>query len=177
MAATLEAQKRRSLADWKRRGVYDVTLPSGMEVSIRYPDLMMMATSDAMPERLRALAVKQARGDTLADDAPPSPEQEEERSREELKMLEEMREFLHHLVVAMVTEPELSYEDVADLPPEDRDMLIAIAQRERDTDAKGRLLGVVPLNAFDRFRVRHSCTPDCPSCEKVRDDFSLLDVR
>jgi len=90
--------------------------------------------------------------------------------------LQKVVQLLDFLILEMVVEPKLTQDDVDLLPGEDRELLIEIAQRERDTDAVGRRLGVEPLSRWETFRHRHHCAEDCDGCQAVLSDFSTVDV-
>jgi hypothetical protein len=54
-----------------------------------------------------------------------------------------------------VAEPDITPEDVPDLPVLDRDMILEFALRQRDTDAVGhQLYGLEKLDSWVRFRRR-----------------------
>jgi hypothetical protein len=176
-----DLERRPSADAWKARGTYLCAMHSGVEVTIRYPDLQLLLLNDAIPERLQAIALKQVYGedDDLLSvpevaDKPPlaKPEDEAEKLRRQLEETKQMSALLDQLIVEMVVEPKLRIEDVPQLPPEDRALLIAIAQREQTVDALGRSLGVAPIQRLDRFRRLHDCAPGCPACETLRLELS-----
>jgi hypothetical protein len=144
-----------------------------MVVKIRLPDLTRLLKNDLLPERLRAVALKQAFADVEPE---PQSENGSTNDAERYETAKEMATLLDWLVADMVLEPELTQDDVETIPGEDRDMLVAIAQRERDIDALGVTLGVEPLSRWDTFRRFHECAEDCPACQKVRGDYSSIEL-
>lgn len=171
---TPQASQRKpgSKDQWAKRGIHIVTLPSGMVVKIRLPDLTRLLKNDLLPERLRAVALKQAFAEVEPEPASDNGTRDEER----YQTAKDMASLLDWLVADMVLEPQLTQEDVETIPGEDRDMLVSIAQRERDTDHLGVTLGVDPLSRWDTFRSQHKCPENCAACEKVRQEFSSVEL-
>lgn len=174
-----------SKGSWISASVHQITLPSGARVKVQMPDLSRLIRSDLLPEDLRAAALRRAFDDLEV--APPldpnvgnDPEKMQKALEERFAMAKQLVQFLDFLLTEMMVEPKLSMEEVAKIPGEDRDMLIAIAQRERNTDARGVRLGVAPLNAFHEFRELHGCVdrePEgCPSCQTLQQLFSSADL-
>lgn len=123
---------------WKRRTVHEnVTLPSGMVVSLKLPNLSHLLKAGEIPNPLVDAAI------TFAREKP-------EVSRE---LIEQEGEFLEWLVPTMLVDPEVTSEDVKDLPPEDLQLLGAFAARAADQDAVGAHLGGLHTNReWRRFR-------------------------
>lgn len=173
-----------SVEQWKQKGVHQATLTTGAEVSIRIPNLAQLVKHDAIPESLRAAALREISTDGMHDHAT--------LTREEVGALYQLYEFL---VVEMLVDPKLAppvFEmhpkeegseelvevcvdrgDVEHLPAEDLDLLIALATRQRNTDALGRVLGVMPLSRLATFREEHGCDPGCEACARVQQRLSL----
>jgi len=167
---------------WVKRGIHRVTLPSGAVVKIKFPDLSRMLRNDALPENLRAIALRQAFND-LDMETPAGPmtdAQRKEQEEERLKLAREVVEMVDALIMEMLVDPVMTKEEVAEIPGEDRDMLNEIAQRERNTDALGVRLGVAPLSLFHEFREQHGCLehePEgCEACQKVQQRLSSVDL-
>jgi hypothetical protein len=60
---------------------------------------------------------------------------------------------MEFLLPKMVLEPTITPEDVKDIPTEDKEMLVAFANRARDLDAVGHhLAGLERLADWRRFR-------------------------
>lgn len=171
---TRSTSKVTTKARWLKKGHHTVTLYSGETVKITIPNLAMMIRLGLIPLRLRSLAMRAARGEELLP--PPQDEGSSEVSDEEYEGLQKMVELLDFLIMQMVVEPKLEQEDVDLMPTEDRELLISIAQRERDSDAVGRTLGVEPLSRWETFRREHRCAPDCPQCEASIQAHSSVDV-
>lgn len=132
-----------NVAKWKKNRVHpDITLPSGQKVSIQVPNLPEMLRNGEVPNPLVKYA-QDAANELSGLSA-------EEFSMEKLK---EATDFLRWLVSATVKEPELTPEDVPELPAEDVDMIVEFAMRGRDTDALGHhLAGLEKLPAWRQFR-------------------------
>lgn len=127
------AQKLTKTA-WKARKRHTVILPSGVEVQIELPNLPLLIKTGRIPNELIQQAVKTA--------AAP-----DEVTREQI---EEQYDFYRTLVVLTVKDPELTPEDVDELPFEDVEMIVEFATRARDMDAAYRHLG--GLEKVDSFR-------------------------
>ncbi len=173
-----------SKSAWAKRAVHAITLPSGMAVKIRIPNLGQLIKRDMIPQRLQGVALQQiltgaALGpDTAGAENGASPEEKVEAQREMVRGLIELTEWL---VVEMVVEPKIELDDLPGFPQEDLDMLVSIAQRERDTDALGVRLGVTALSRWEVFRRHHGCEKrevelgageECPDCQAVRGELS-----
>ena len=172
------ARKTATKTSWLKSGTHTITTYTGHVIRIKYPNLALMMRVGLVPTHLRAVALKVARGEinvssrevTVGEDLP---EPEGEAAYEEMLKLVEL---LDLLIMEMVLEPKLSQEDVDAMPGEDRDLLLAIANRERDVDAVGVRLGVEPLSRWDNFRGRHNCPEDCRPCQAVRQFYSSVDL-
>lgn len=129
------------LSAWKRAaGPAQVTLPSGTKVGIVIPDLPEMLRAGHVPNEL----VK------FAQDT-----QEAIKGVEEfdLEKITEATDFMRFMVAATVRDPDISPDDVPDLPTLDRDMILEFAMRQRDVDAVGHQLHGLELVAeWRRFR-------------------------
>ena len=118
-----------------------VTLPSGTVVTVQIPNLPLMLKTGQLPNQLVEAAVSQqnlaAKGNL-------------EVTRE---MIEEQWDYYSFLVSKTVAEPELTQEEVAEIPAEDVEMLVEIATRQRDMDAVYRhLAGLEQQETFRQFR-------------------------
>lgn len=187
---------------WKRqnRAWHAVTPPSGMtDMKLRVPSLSDLIANEAVPERLRAIALKSAahpaglRGviaDTLAaqNEAEAKPEGDPEKKtledalqNEDLKQaIEDVVEIQKRLIVGNVSVGGelLTDEDLDDpeFPSVDAEWLGGVMLRELDVDARGVRLGIEPLDRWARFRDFHECTPDCSACQALQDEFSSVDL-
>jgi hypothetical protein len=161
------------LGEWKRRGTYPVACPSGIEVTVRIPDVSELAVDESLPDHLRAFALKATMGELEQDLERQDGESDEARVGRQIDTIRELQTFKRAVVSRMiVADPQPTADDLDGVPHDDLDMLYAIAMRERETDALGRWVGVEPLRRFERFRSLHDCPPRCPSCEEVRLEFS-----
>lgn len=118
-----------------------VTLPSGTVVTVQIPNLPLMLKTGQLPNQLVEAAVSQqnlaAKGNL-------------EVTRE---MIEEQWDYYSFLVSKTVAEPELTQDEVAEIPAEDVEMLVEIATRQRDMDAVYRhLAGLEQQETFRQFR-------------------------
>lgn len=131
--------------NWKKARVHeDITLPSGAKVDIVLPNLPALAKSGALPNELVEVATKAA----STGEVPPD-------------LLEQLDAYHKFLVVHTVHKPEITTEDVPELPAEDVDMLIQFATRQIDTDAIGHhLAGLETVKSFREFRGLDSSFPN-----------------
>jgi hypothetical protein len=157
-----------SLDAWREAGVHLAQLETGAWVKFRFPDLSELAAAGKVPEELKAIALARiARelklllepGEELPEDAEATMDQEKMAANAELN---------YWLLSQMLVEPEISPEEAASLPTEDRTLLIDLAERTRDTDARGVVMGVVPQSWGAAFREAHRCGPDCEGCLELR---------
>jgi hypothetical protein len=133
-----------SKSAWKKANSHTITLPSSKVVTIKLPNLPEMIKGGSFPNALIPIAVKRI--------------QEEEITADKIKELADYHRFLIH---KMLLSPTVEEEDVPDLPPADIDMLISIANRERDMDAVGHhLSGLETVDSFKRFRGIDSSSED-----------------
>lgn len=182
---------------WKKqnRAWHSATPPSGMTgLKLRIPSMSDLMADEAIPERLRAIALKTVghpnglRGvvtDSLKEqnDAEDKGEKtlEDALQNEELKQaIEDVVEIQKRLIVGNVTvdgEP-LTLEDLEDpdFPTIDAEWLGGVMLREIDFDAKGVRLGIEPLDRWAQFRHFHDCDPNCSACSALQDFFSSVDL-
>lgn len=132
---------RKTKAAWGKKRVHeDVTLPSGMVVDIKLPNLNKLLKAGEIPNPLADAAIEFANA------------QSQQVTRE---VLENSFEFACWIVPRTVTAPEITQADVEDdlIPPEDLDMLAGFIARTLDMDAVGHHLGGLETNQdFRRFR-------------------------
>jgi hypothetical protein len=122
---------------WAKKGVHEgVTLPSGMVVTIKLPNLPAMLKADTVPNDL----IDQAISFQSATEVTP-------------QMLKDQWDFIKWIVPITVAEPTITEDEVADLPAEDVDMVAGFASRTIDVDAIGHHLGGLETSdAWRRFR-------------------------
>jgi len=127
---------------WKKAAVHEgVTLPSGTVVSIKLPNLSLMLKTGNIPNSLVEAAVEMQNAMS--------------RGTAEItkEMIEQQWDYYSFLVAKTVVEPEITQEEVADIPAEDVEMLVEFATRQRDIDAVYRhIAGLDKMESFRRFR-------------------------
>lgn len=106
------------VSTWKAKSVMRITLPSGVDVDIRIPNLANILMSGELPNNLREIALAELSGKTKT-----------ELTEDHLRA---NAQFVRHLVIATVVNPKLEDADLDDLPQSDIDVLAAIANREVD---------------------------------------------
>jgi hypothetical protein len=145
----------------------------------------MLVAAGKVPEHLRAIAGARIANELklLIDPGSDEPALDEEK----LRMNHQLNLWLLTQMVAQVAAPECEsdengiptkWEDAGltpelveqYVPAEDQELLIALAERMRDTDARGVVMGVMPLSRLARFRAAHGCGEDCAACESIRNE-------
>lgn len=135
-----EPTKTASLSEWKKAAKHSVTLPSGVRVGLKIPDLAALIEAGDIPQNLLDAALSVTGG----DQAPQKPTKE---------FILQEKEFTDRLVLASVVEPKITDSDLPDLPFPDRVMIVEIATRQRDLDAEGHHIGGLHKSAaFRSFR-------------------------
>lgn len=126
-----------SKSNWKKSRVHEgITLPSGVAVDIQIPNLPALVRGGALPNDLLEVATKAAVSGEVPSD-----------------LLEKLDDYHKFLVAKTVVKPEVSEEEVNDLPTEDIEMLVGFATRARDTDAIGHhIAGLEKVAEFRQFR-------------------------
>jgi hypothetical protein len=173
-----------SADEWKaraKRGPFDATLPSGIKVTFRIPDSNALLRADRLPDRLTEIA-------TMAAAYPGGAEgymedlalQSARGSLDEQKLRQVVRaglELRDWLVAEMLIEPEIEAGDVQALPEADVEMLLAFAERSRDTDATGVKLPIIVLERFATFRDERGGDEDDGAREPGDPDIPAVDSR
>lgn len=130
------AAPKRTLAGWKNAKRHEITLESGFEVEIEIPNLPLLIKTGYFPNELMDAAIQAIQKDRL------TPE-----------IITEASDFYHKLVAITVKSPELTEEDVPELPFEDIMLICDIATRNRDVDALGRqIAGLHTSREWVNFR-------------------------
>jgi hypothetical protein len=119
--------------EWKALRRHEITLPSGAQVEIEIPNMPVLIKAGRIPNRLIQTVI-----------------QFQSASRVTQEMLEEEADFTNLIVSLTVKSPELTPEDVPDVPYEDQSMIVEFAMRARDMDAVGHHLG--GLETVESFR-------------------------
>lgn len=133
------AEKKTSsnpLAAWKQAKRHTITLPSSFEVEIEIPNLPLLVKTGQFPNELLDAALGAI--------------QRQELTKE---LMDQQSDFYHKLVALTVKSPEITEEDVAELPFEDVELIVEIATRNRDLDALGRhIAGLHTSREWRTFR-------------------------
>lgn len=179
---------------WAERTIHAITCPTGAVVRIRIPDLALLLSADALPEALRVVALEQLLKAPApaplvdASDFPPDAPTPESEARtpaadaaEKVSKFAALADLYHFLVSWMLVEPaytpeELGHDSPLRPPAEDMEMLIDIARRDRNTDARGVTIGVEPLKRWATFRRHHECPESCQACAATLQDLSTARV-
>ncbi len=133
-------------AGWKAAAVHYPLLPSGARVGLRIPDLALMIETGQVPQHLLNAALGLAQQSPDGDQKVPTVEDMTKSATEE-------REFTDLLTMASVVEPKLEEGDLADVPFEDKQFIVALATRQRDLDAEGEhIAGLTKSEKFRKFR-------------------------
>jgi hypothetical protein len=135
--ATPEIGRRaKSAADWKKAKEHDITLASGIEVTIAIPNLPLMVKTGQIPSDLLDAAIGAIQKERITE-----------------ALIKEQSDFFHLLVKTMVKEPQITDEDIPDLPYEDIELLVEIGTRQRDIDAVGnQIAGLHKSEDWRKFR-------------------------
>jgi hypothetical protein len=114
---------------------HDVALASALDrvVTIKLPDLPELVSSGDFPNHLVDTAIQVANGAKV--------------TREHLA---EQAEFYRELISKTLVDPALTPDEVKALPYEDKELIAAIATRQRDVDALGNQ--IAGLDKSDQWR-------------------------
>jgi hypothetical protein len=131
-----------SVEEWGAAGVHNILCPSGTRVDIRIPDLAALIEGGDLPQHLLdaalGVATKLSRG---------------EQPKPSVDMVAKEREFNDFLVAVTVVKPSLTIEQAAKVPYEDKELIVAIATRQRDMDAEYEQIGgLTKSEKYRRFR-------------------------
>jgi len=129
--------KPRSAAAWKKLARHDgVTLPSGAIVDIVLPNIQKLIKSGTLPNELLAAALEHQNAKKVTKE-----------------MIDETFGYTIWILPRLVVSPEITEEDVPDLPSEDIEMLTNFASRNSDLDAVGHhLAGLETQRSFRELR-------------------------
>jgi hypothetical protein len=127
---------------WKKAAVHEgVTLPSGTVISIKLPNLPLMLKTGNIPNGLVDAAVEMQNAAANGNN---------EITKE---MIEQQWDYYSFLVSKTVVEPQITIEEVAEIPAEDVEMIVEFALRQRDIDAVyAHIGGLDKLESFRQFR-------------------------
>lgn len=128
-----------TLAQWKKQKQHDVTLASGVKVTIELPNIVDLVRSGTLPSHLVPIALGQEKP---AGDGTMSQED-----------VQKHAEFVDYIVAQTVVEPNIEPKDVRELPAEDQELLLGIATRTTNRDGTGRhIAGLEVQDDFSSFR-------------------------
>lgn len=125
--------------EWAAAGGHEVLCPSGVRVTIKVPDLAALIESGELPQNLLDAALATASKVSKGQDQEPSKD-----------LIAKERQFTDFLVSITVVKPSLTVEQASKVPFEDKEMIVAIATRQRDTDAEYQQIG--GLSASENWR-------------------------
>lgn len=126
-----------TLAAWKKAAVHDITLPSGMVVKFKVPDLPALIKSGQIPNNLIDASLAAVQGTTKVD----------------RQFVIEQGEFVNKIVALSIVEPAITEDEAAEVPVEDRELIAELASRQRDLDALGHHISGLHTNKdFRTFR-------------------------
>ncbi len=132
-----QTASKTKLASWIKAKRHEITLPSGTVVAIELPNLPALIKGGNIPNQLLdvALNVSNSPGNVTKED------------------IAQQADFFTFLVAKTVVDPEITEEEVADIPYEDQEMIVEVATRQRDLDALGHhLAGLERQSEFRKFR-------------------------
>jgi len=118
------AVRKGSLADWKKSKRHEVVLPSGFMVEIEIPNLPQLVKTGHFSNDLMEAAIGVISKQEITRD-----------------LIDKQADFYTKLVALTVKSPEITEEEVSELPFEDVEMLVELATRNRDIDALYRHIG------------------------------------
>lgn len=184
------ATLKHSPAAWSSAGLHRAQLESGTWVRFRFPDLSMLAGAGKVPEHLLATALARIAKELkllMEPGVELPPEAEATIDHERLALNTELNHWLLTQMIHAVSEDgehfvdvELTLEQAEAIPAEDKILLFDLAERLRDTDARGVVMGVTPIARFVRFLQAHRrhglCGPDCPGCADLTNEARTLET-
>lgn len=131
--------KVESLDAWGAAGVHNILCPSGVRIDIRIPDLAAIIEGGDLPQHLLDAALGVATKLSRGENQKPTKD-----------LISKEREFTDFLVATTVVEPKLTPDQAAKVPYEDKELIVALATRQRDMDAEYEQIG--GLNKSERYR-------------------------
>lgn len=198
MATATETPKSKSvsgngtptLEQWGEAGQHRAWMHSGLRPLLKIPDLATLIRNDAVPTELMGIALREVLGSN--EDGKKLADQVRRGDlKEATELVNQIIDLQRYLAVECIVEPKVTMADVeaGRIPGEDLELIRQIAMRERNTDAKGVFLGVLPLDAFATFRDCHSSRDEgadpfeghpaglvegCTACQAFVDELSTV---
>jgi len=131
-----KASRVKDASKWRDAGKHDVVLASGVEVTIKIPNLPQMVKTGQIPNDLLDAALGAIQKQEI------TPE-----------LIKEQADFYHLMVATMVVEPQVTETEIPELPYEDIELLVELGTRQRDVDAIGQQISGLHLSAdWRKFR-------------------------
>lgn len=131
-----------SVEAWSAAGVHNILCPSGVRVDIRIPDLPAIIEGGDLPQHLLDAALGVANKLSRGETQKPTKE-----------LIGKEREFTDFLVATTLVKPRVTPEQAAQVPYEDKELIVAIATRQRDMDAEYEQIGgLTKSEKYRRFR-------------------------
>jgi hypothetical protein len=171
-----------SAGSWKKRGgPHRITLPSGQRVLANVLGLSQLARLEGLPDDLTDAVVLHIVNlengglpAKIGAELSKAGHGDEEAAEKANQYIADFGRLAKHLVAEALVEPELTVDDLDEVPEEDLEMLMRIVTGRQTFDAAGVRIGVEPLNAWATFRDEHGCPPDCEACVKARRSLSSV---
>jgi hypothetical protein len=167
---------------WKKRGgPHRLTLPSGQRVLARVLGLSQLARLQGLPDDLTDAVVMHVVNlehgglpAAIGAELSKAGQGDEEAAEKANQYIADFGRLTKHLVAEALVEPQLTIEDLDEVPEEDLEMLMRIVTGRQTFDAAGVRIGVEPLDAWATFCDEHGCPPDCQACGKARGRLSSV---
>lgn len=139
-----------SFEEWRQRRRANITLPSGMRVTVQTVTLDELCTAEALPDDLlRAALLEMTPGGVPAAIAAELQKADSDALARAKKLSEDSVSLVDRLCVAALVDPQVDVESVVEIDAYDKQMIAQIAQRRIDEDAAGRrVYGVQPVDQF-----------------------------
>ncbi len=172
-----------SAEEWRRRaGPHEISLPSGMQVTVRILGLNTLARMDSLPEELNEAVLLHIAnrergglaaviGDEMLASVGPDGDAHAQRAEELTRRLGELTKAL---VSEALVEPKVAFDELDELPDEDLEFLMRVVTGRQPFDARGVRIGVEALDPWATFRDEHRCPPDCEACTRARGALSTV---
>lgn len=174
-------------ADAWMNTLHDPVLPSGRQVVYRDVTLAELIQLDQLPEDLLELVVTEWAHPGSATEKvleplrelpeKPTKAQRTKATEATKAIAEQLREINRQLISLALVQPQMTPEQLTQVPYADLELLTALINRQTAYDAVGRHVGVVPLDQFHVVLEAHGVEHDaqgCPTCQALRWTLSTL---
>lgn len=164
-----------SLDDWKLSRLLDVTLPSGMRVTIIKLTLDELVQEDALPDDLVRVAlleispggVEAQLGRDLAKNDKAGLKAAKDLAAANLRLQD-------RIVLRAVVAPKIEEEQLPEVDPYDKAMIAGIACGRLFYDEAGRRIGPEPMSTFREHARTHHPDVSVEDCEACQDAIRAL---